>query len=312
MTPTFRTNTTAQAEAYQAARTGYANTLINELLAYHTATGGQSTTILDVGCGPGTATRSLSPHFQHAYACDPSESMISTAKDIASTTQSGSPITYAVGPAEELDHISFPPNDRPLTPGSIDLITCAMSAHWFSPISAFYSAAGRLLRPGGTLAMWTASSYYCHPHTTPNAEKVQAILFDLERRILRPFEMPGNRLSMDAYANLLLPWDSDASDPGFDESTFVRKEWNRDGKVEKGQPFLALEPRHSLDDLAKGCSTASMVVRWRAAHKEQLEKGEVEDCVDSTIRRLKEALDGQDWMEGGPSTALLMMKKKEA
>ena len=115
---------------------------------------------------------------------------------------------------------------------------------------------------------------------------------------------------MDGYENLPLPWTSDPPASGFDESTFVRKEWNREGKVEKGQLFLALEPRHSLDDLAKGCSTASMVVRWRAAHKEQLDKGEVEDCVDLTVRRLREALDGQDWMEGGPSTVLLLIKKK--
>jgi SAM-dependent methyltransferase len=236
--------------------------------------------------------------------------MISTAHASPSITKSGEPVEYAVGPAEELDQISFLTSAHPLEPASIDLITCAMSAHWFSPISSFYSAASRLLRPGGTLAMWTASSYYCQPHTTPNAEKVQAILVDLERRILRPFELPGNRLSMDGYENLPLPWEGDAPVLAFEESSFVRKEWNLDGKVERGQRFLALQPRHSLDDLAKGCSTASMVVRWREAHKDQIERGEVEDCIDCTVRRLKEALDGQDWMEGGPSTVLLIIKKK--
>lgn len=115
---------------------------------------------------------------------------------------------------------------------------------------------------------------------------------------------------MDGYEDLPLPWEGDAPVADFEESSFVRREWNRDGKVEKGQPFVALEPRESLKELARGFSTASMIVRWREAHKEQLEKGEVEDCVDVTIRKLKEALGGQDWMEGGPSTVLLMIKKR--
>jgi trans-aconitate 3-methyltransferase len=304
--PTFRTNSTKAAEAYQAGRPGYADILINELLIHHTSTGGKLNTLLDVGCGPGTATRSLSPHFHTAYGCDPSASMIGTAQVIPSTTLGGLPACYAVGAAESLELISFS-SSQPLPPGSVDLITCAMSAHWFSPILSFYDAAASLLAPGGTLAMWTASSFYCHRHTTPNPEKVQAVLFDLERNILSPYELPGNRLSMDGYDDLPLPWDEGV--PGFDEFTFVRREWNKGGKVEKGKTFLVAEPRRSLDELAKGCSTASMVVRWREANREALVKGEVEDCVDLTIKRLKEALGGQDWLEGGPSTVLLMIKK---
>jgi SAM-dependent methyltransferase len=222
-------------------------------------------------------------------------------------------VSYAVGAAESLDEIAFPPTSRPLAPESVDLITCAMSAHWFSPISSFYAAAARLLRPGGTLAMWTASSWYCHPERTPNAEAVQEILFDLERRVLRPFEVQGNRLSAEGYVGLPLPWEGDGEAEGegeFDEATFVRREWNKGGRVEAGEGFLALEPTMSLEEWARGCATASMVVRWRAAHKEQLERGEVDDCVDVTVRRLRDALGGQNWMEGGPSVVLLMIKKR--
>ena len=307
--PTFRTNTTAAAEAYQSGRPGYATVLIDTLLSYHTGTGGNLGTILDVGCGPGTATRSLSPHFRTAYACDPSDSMIATARAIPCTTAPGNPVSYAVGTAESLGSIVFPPSSASLDPGSVDLITCAMSAHWFSPISSFYAAASTLLAPGGTLAMWTASSYYCHPHNTPNAALVQSILFDLERRILAPHELPGNRLSLEGYDSLPLPWSEGISVPGFSERCFVRREWNRDGQVAPGEKFVAAEPRHSLDELAKGCSTASMVVRWRAANAEAVARGEVEDCVEQTVRRLREVLGGQEWLEGGPSTVLLMIKK---
>lgn len=309
--PTFRTNTARDAEAYQAGRPGYADVLINTLLTHHTQTSGKLKTLLDVGCGPGTATRSLAPHFQAAYGCDPSDSMIRTAQSIPLRSPSSSRISYAIGAAESLSQIAFPPSSQPLAPGSVDLLTCAMSAHWFSPISSFYAAASTLMAPGGTLAMWTASSYYCNPNTTPNAESVQRILFELERQILAPYELPGNRLSRDGYEDLPLPWDEGVDIEGFDEACFFRREWNKDGAVRDGEDFVAAEPRHSLDMFARGCSTASMVVRWREAHREGLGNGEIEDCVDLTVRRLKEALGDQDWFEGGPSMVLLMIKKKQ-
>jgi hypothetical protein len=64
--PTFRTSATKATEAYQAGRPGYSDILINELLIHHTSTGGKLNTLLDVGCDPGTATRSRSPHFHTA------------------------------------------------------------------------------------------------------------------------------------------------------------------------------------------------------------------------------------------------------
>jgi hypothetical protein len=42
---------------------------------------------------------------------------------------------------------------------------------------------------------------------------------------------------MDLYDDLPLPWDE--GDPGFDEVTLVRREWNKGGKVEKGKTFWA-------------------------------------------------------------------------
>ena len=234
--------------------------------------------------------------------------MVATARTIPSTTAGGSPVHYGVGAAEELVAVAYPPDNARLAPGSVDLITCAMSAHWFAPIAAFYRGAAELLRPGGTLAMWTASSWYCDARSTPNVGEVQEILFDLERRILRPYELRGNRVSMDGYVDLGLPWEVGVE--GFEEGSLVRREWNKDGAVEEGAEFLAREPRMSLDQFAKGCGTASMVVRWREANREALARGEVEDCVDVTVRRLREALDGPEWMDGGPSTTLLMIKKK--
>ena len=48
----------------------------------------------------------------------------------------------------------------------------------------------------------------------------------------------------------------------------------------------------SLEDLAKGCATASMVTRWREAHPEMVETED--DVVSLTLRELREASRGQE------------------
>ena len=50
--PTFRGYTAKQAASYVAGRPGYPDALIQTILTHHTATGGQLTTLLDVGLRP--------------------------------------------------------------------------------------------------------------------------------------------------------------------------------------------------------------------------------------------------------------------
>ena len=302
---TFTTYDSAQSSSYQRSRPPYPSRLIEFVLKKHadTTSSPSDKIVLDVGCGPGTATRSLSPSFYAAHGCDPSSAMIDTARPIKSTTLSGSQITYHVCAAEALQSL-------PIPPGSVDLVTAAMAAHWFD-LPKFYEGATYLLKPGGTLALWTSSSYYCHPLTTPNHERVQKILLDLERNILAPFEVKGNRLSRDMYDQLPLPWTCDPFIKDFPETGFERYEWNRDGVPSNDGTFFCGVEREELDDLAKGLGTASMVTRWREVNRENLENGVVEDCVAMTVRRLKEAMSGRDWIDGGSATALLIFKKQK-
>ncbi|KAK6837697.1 hypothetical protein RU639_001486 [Aspergillus parasiticus] len=88
------------------------------------------------------------------------------------------------------------------TGGREDLIS-AVAAHWFS-MSDFWPEAANIVRPGGTVALWTCASLYCHP-SAPNAASVQNALYQLERDILKPFELPGNKLSAILYDYLPLP-----------------------------------------------------------------------------------------------------------
>lgn len=246
--------------------------------------------------------------------------MIATARSIPSTTASGAPVRYEVCSAENLHNIPE------IAPESVDLITAATAAHWFD-MPQFWASASRVLRPGGTVILWTGGSFFCNPFTTPNAARVQQVLFELEVEILGPYELPGNRACRELYANLPLPWTVTGEEAQtfkdelsvFDESKFVRIEFNKDGHLEPGEHYLRGR-KDTFLELKKGFSTASMVTRWRDANKEALEKGEVEDCIDYMTRKVRETIDEglpqeekgkRDWMDGGSAIVVLGFRKRE-
>jgi trans-aconitate 3-methyltransferase len=310
--PTFRRYTAAQASSYLAGRPGYPDALIETILTHHLSTGGQLTTLLDVGCGPGTATRSFAPHFTRAFGVDPSVAMIDAARARHSTTSTGTaddvvpptPIHFAISTAEDLPGAEFA---SVLPPGSVDLLTAATAAHWFD-MARFWPRASALVRPGGTVALWTSAGFYCHPHTTPNAKVVQHVLDRLEHERLSPHKTRGNELGQGLYRELGLPWEGEVPDGGFPEAEFVRKEWNVGGEVEVGERFFMGNEVVSLEDFAKVCATTSMVTRWREAHPGLVGTGD--DVVSLTVRELREALGGQEWFEGGTATGLLLFKRR--
>jgi trans-aconitate methyltransferase len=60
---TFTSFTSAQATAYASGRPAYSPALYDVVFSHHAATGGQFGTLLDVGCGPGNATRDCMQPF---------------------------------------------------------------------------------------------------------------------------------------------------------------------------------------------------------------------------------------------------------
>jgi len=311
--PTFRRYTAAQASSYLSGRPGYPDALIETILTHHLSTGGQLTTLLDVGCGPGTATRSFAPHFTRVFGVDPSVAMIDAARARYSTTGTGTAAADDVVPATSIHFAISTAEDLPgaelasaLPPGSVDLLTAATAAHWFD-MARFWPRASSLVRPGGTVVLWTDASFYCHPHTTPNAKAVQRVLDRLEHERLWPYKTRGNELGNGLYRELGMPWEGGLPDGGFPEAEFVRKEWNVGGEVEVGERFFVGHEVVSLEDFAKVCATSSMVTRWREAHPDLV--GTKSDVVSLTVRELQEAL-GQEWFEGGTATGLLLFKRR--
>src|SRR6187402_2892276 len=128
------------------------------------------------------------------------------------------------------------------------------------------------------------------------------VLLRVERETLAPYELPGNRLSLDMYDNLPLPWNISKPVTEFPQSEYIKLEYDRDGKLSNGVSFFGQSQISTMDELEKGLGTASMVTRWRAANPDLV--GTDKDVVKVFIKELREALGGQEWMEHGTGTAI--------
>jgi len=305
---TFRAYSQAQGTNYAENRPRYHPKLYQAILDYHTSNGGQLNTILDVGCGPGIVAQALAPHFHHAIGLDPSAGMISTAQSTGGVSSTSEPIRWEISTAEDLGSELSPP----IQAGSVDLITAATAAHWFD-MSRFWPRAAEVLKPGGTVALWTNGYARIHP-SVPNYAAVQAAL-DQHKELLRDYIVPGNVLGNGLYADLPLPWTLATPVPEFDETTFFRKEAHAgntpDSRLEF---FVGLEQGVSLDVFERTMGTASAVTRWREAHPDAVgTEGDVVRVIRRNIERsLHEAgvEKGKEIINADTEAVLLMVKKK--
>ncbi|KAB5522948.1 S-adenosyl-L-methionine-dependent methyltransferase [Coniochaeta sp. 2T2.1] len=305
---TFTSFTPSQSQSYAQHRLDYHPHLYNTIKSHHSSTSGHFQTILDIGCGPGTAVRSLAPFFEHAIGLDPSEGMIATARSLGGVTSTGEPIRFEVSSAEELGSNLTPPVGE----GTVDLIVAATAAHWFD-MPLFWRRTAEVLKPGGTVALWTSGNFRVDP-SMPGAGEIQAILVKLETT-LDGYMLPGNRLVSDLYRDLSLPWTASPPTLEFDAATFVRKVWGTGSGSEPSETFYSSQrPPGNLDTLEKVTGTLSPVVRWREAHPGLA--GTERDVVRvmrreiETVFRRAGVLEGEEIIRGGVTGVLLMLKKK--
>ncbi|KAJ5802391.1 S-adenosyl-L-methionine-dependent methyltransferase [Penicillium pulvis] len=310
--PTFTNYTNDQAQKYAQLRGTYADPLLNTIIDRHVKTGGKFEVLADVGCGPGNATKPLARSFDYVVGLDPGVEMINTARGLGGKTAIGQSIIYAVSGAESIassirEHLPSVEENK-----GVDMVTAAMAAHWFE-MPKFWSEAARIVKPGGSVALWTHSSLFCHP-STPNAEQVQKALFYLEREILAPYELPENRLSRDYYDNLPLPWTigDDIVEKAFPKAAFVRMEWDRDGVLTDGKNFFNGSDETTVKGISDSLQTASMVTRWREAHPDLVDTDL--DCVTVAMAEVRKALgigmDDDRTLKVGSAIVLLFFKRE--
>ncbi|CAL5871308.1 uncharacterized protein PFLUO_LOCUS5558 [Penicillium psychrofluorescens] len=309
---TFRSYDQSQGIAYSRLRPNYHPNLYKTIIDHHLFTGGELTTILDVGCGPGNAVRDLAPHFIHAIGLDPSEGMISTARSLGGVSSNGQAIRFEMSTAEDLGSQSVPP----IPNSSVDLIVAATAAHWFD-MPRFWRRAAEILKPGGTVALWAVRGGYPHP-SMPNHAAIQASMLEIEDRYLKPYMDHGTLLAKGLYTDLGLPWSISEPVVGFERETFYRKDWNRDVPCTEGDEFFAgqSDPRYLsvvLRATEKMLGTRGTVIRWREAHPDLAgTESDVARIMCKEIERLLHEAgveQGDEIVKMGVDGVLLMVKR---
>jgi hypothetical protein len=96
-----------------------------------------------------------------------------------------------------------------------------------------WASAARILKPGGSVALWTSGQICAHP-AMPNAAAIQKAIDEHEERYLKPYFHPGNLLTRSCYRDLPLPWTLDPQIAGFDKNSFFRKDWGADEEFFNG------------------------------------------------------------------------------
>ncbi|KKA30612.1 hypothetical protein TD95_000836 [Thielaviopsis punctulata] len=191
---------TFSAAGYAAARPSYPSSLYEHILRFH-GTESQRKMLIDIGCGPGTATVAFSDYFDCVVGLDPSANMVQQASALHASKNSH--MSFRIGSAEDL---SF------LPAGSVDVAVASQSAHWFDYGKAWPELA-RVLRHGGTLAFWGYNDNILvgHPAAT-------AVFYDFLYRpdedgdvapgmhsMGRYWEQPGRSILRTKFADVALP-----------------------------------------------------------------------------------------------------------
>ena len=192
--PTFTNCSSKQADQYAKHRSWFAPQLIQHILAHDAQPNGKLETVLYVGCGPGNSTRDLAGFFSRAIGIDPSRQVTMVARKSGGTTKDGNPIDDLQGNAEV---------HRGVQDSSLDLLTAAMSTHWFD-VKQIWRIAARVVNPGGIVALFNIFRM-CRPPSRPYGEAIQLILLKLDFVTLGIHLMLGNKEVTSGYRSLEMP-----------------------------------------------------------------------------------------------------------
>jgi ubiquinone/menaquinone biosynthesis C-methylase UbiE len=170
--------------------------------------------VWDCAAGNGQATLDLAARFAKVIATDGS------AEQIASAAPRDN-VEYRIALAEQSG----------LPDSSIDLITVAQALHWFN-LDRFFAEAKRVLRPGGTLAVWV--------YATNQFENkaVNEIVQEFYVTVIGPYWPPERKMTETGYPTVALPFEEIAT------------------------PSFRMEARWTLDQLLGYFSTWSATTRF--------------------------------------------------
>lgn len=190
-------------EHYHAVRPGYPEQIVDFMVP------AAARTAVDLGAGTGLFTRLLAARGLEVAAVDPSASMLG-------------PLRRAVPSATVVQATA---EDTGLPAGQADLVTCAQAWHWIDP-DAGSAEAGRLLRPGGTLALvWNQLDT-----TVPWVHRLTRIMHAGDVHAASP-ERRRSRAPFGAEEHLQVHWTDRTTTAGLHALMASRSYWLRSGET---------------------------------------------------------------------------------
>lgn len=233
------------AKGYSNNRPSYPDSFYKLLDQYHL---GPRNLLIDVGCGPGTATFQMAEKlssFRQIIGTDISATMVDRARSRkAEHPENYSRVSFEVSPADDFSFLK----NRDANQQNCDFVTAVQCVHWLD-FEKFQKAVATVLRKNGTLAVWgNADPIF------PDYPKVDSVLaeFTYGQKYLGPYWDPGRQI----LRNLL-------KDYQMDKTLFTDfKEACLDGN------FIRSEPNNPLL-VAKTLTLASVqayVRTWSSYH----------------------------------------------
>lgn len=163
----------------------------SSLFDYLAKTSRQQELAWDCACGSGQATLDLARHYVSVIATDASAAQVAAAPPHPN-------VRYRVASAEASG----------INSASVDLGTVAQALHWFE-LAPFYAEVGRVLRPGGVLAVWTYGVLHVED------ESIDRRLQEFYWKTLQSYWPAERRYVESGYRTLPFPY-AELAPPSFD------------------------------------------------------------------------------------------------
>ncbi|KAF8541366.1 methyltransferase-like protein [Trichophaea hybrida] len=267
--------TTFSTTRYASFRPTYPSSLFTDfILPYHH---GARHTLLDLGCGPGIATRPLSAYFTRAIGTDLSQSMLETARSLTPKSEYPScTITYRASSAEKLEF---------LADEEVDMAVAAQAVHWFRQ-DEWWKEMGRVVRPGGTVAVWGYKDFFLPKYPTVSRvlksymhepDKMGAFWIQPERSVLED-RLRAIRPPEQEWEDIMR-WEYE---PEFE----VAEGFGKLVKMEEG----LMRKNFKLEGLEAYIRTWSATHAWKEKHPEAKSKsdGGDGDIIDELMEKFAE------------------------
>ena len=140
----------AHASIYRKFRPTYPQKILELITDYIRKCAGGFDTAVDVACGSGQSTFYLQDTFKRCTGVDISKAQVEQAR-AAAEEKGVKGVTFLEGSADSL----------PMEDGSVDAVMIAQAWHWLEP-SGFYKECGRVLKPGGCVAVYGYGQGHLH------------------------------------------------------------------------------------------------------------------------------------------------------